>query len=68
VGQQIRIGGGEWLTVIGVTSDGRQRLSEAAQAEVFFRADGVGERSAGRRCPVLRPQRAAAMTSGDDLP
>lgn len=35
IGRQIRIGQGEWLTIVGVSANGRQRLNRAVQEEVF---------------------------------
>jgi len=39
VGQQLRIDGGEWRTVVGVVSDARQRLNASPMEEVFLPLD-----------------------------
>jgi len=39
VGQQLRLDGGEWRTVVGVVSDARQRLNASPMEEVFLPLD-----------------------------
>ena len=65
VGRRIRIGQGEWLTVVGVVSDGRQRLNETPGNEVFRPLAQAARVGAGVSRPEIVEARLLVRTAVD---